>query len=173
MYFIRKLGLYPPQPKKVTAGGEEHDRELERARRRKVVYGMLKEEVQDIMEDVWLEGEELVGKADVVLRLKNGELVPVEVKNSDLTFVTRAWRKQMTAYSLLLERKFQTKVKRGLICVLPSKKILRLEIGESEKRELLRDLERMKKIARGDEIPPPCSSEKCGYCEVRKFCRRL
>jgi CRISPR-associated exonuclease Cas4 len=173
LYFIRKLGLYPAQPKKVTFGGEEHERERERARRRKEIYGLLKEEIQEVLEDVSLENEELVGKADTVLKLKNGELVPVEIKDSDLGFVSRAWRKQLVAYSVLLEKKFETRIRHAILCLLPSKKVFKIEIGEAEKRELLRDLERMRRVVRGDDLPPPTSSEKCGYCEVAKFCKRI
>jgi CRISPR-associated protein Cas4 len=157
----------------VEAGGGEHEREAERVRRRKEIYGLLREEIAEILSDIPLESDRLVGRADTVLRLRNRELVPVEVKESDLGFVSRAWRKQLVAYSILLESKFGTKVRRGIIYTLPARRVLEVRLTEEEKRELLKDLDRMEEVARGDRLPPPSSPEKCGYCEVARFCRRL
>ncbi len=175
LYFIRKLGLYPPERKKMELGQRQHEREPGRSKRRRTVFGFPEEEVAAILHDVPLEDKELglFGKADLVLRLKNGELVPVEVKYSDFTSVSRAWRKQMTAYVLLLERKFGVAIKRAVIYVLPAKRLLSVWVSPEDKRQLVRDLERMRRVVESDSPPRPVSVERCGYCEVMKYCRRL
>ena len=175
LYFIRKLGLYPPERKKMLAGAGEHWREHERVGRRKTLYGFPEEEVEEVLKDVPLEDEELglYGRADTVLRLKSGELIPVDVKYSDLSFVSLPWRKQMVAYSLLLERKFGVRIRRGLIYLFPSRRVLWVIMGSEDKLALTRDLEKMRRLIDSDTVPPKVSSEKCGYCEVRKFCRGL
>jgi CRISPR-associated protein Cas4 len=175
LYFIRKLGLYPPERKKMALAQEQHGREPRRSRRRRAVFGFPEEEIAAIMHDVALEDPELglYGRADLVLRLRTGELVPVEVKYSDFAAVSRAWRKQAAAYAVLVERKFGVAVRRARIYVLPARRVLEVKLTAEEKRELRRDLERMRGLVESDRVPRGVSRERCGYCEVEKFCRRL
>ncbi|MEM2618994.1 MAG: CRISPR-associated protein Cas4 [Candidatus Hadarchaeales archaeon] len=175
LYFIRKLGLYPPERKKMEAGSREHDLEERRSERRKEVYGVPAAEVEEIMHDIPLEDRELglYGRADTVLRLRGGEIVPVDVKYSDLKKVSLAWRKQMVAYAVLLEKAFGVRIKRGLIYTLPRKLVLWVNIQPEERIALASDLERMRQLLSSDSLPRAVSSEKCGYCEVEKFCRRI
>jgi CRISPR-associated exonuclease Cas4 len=126
----------------------------------------------DVPHDIPLEDEGLglFGKADTVVELRSGELAPVDVKYSDLGFVTRAWRKQMVAYAVLLERVLRRRIERGVIFLLPSRRVLWVRLTAEEKRELPKDLERMRKVIDSDSLPPKASRERCGYCEVAKFC---
>ncbi|MEM0359010.1 MAG: CRISPR-associated protein Cas4 [Candidatus Hadarchaeales archaeon] len=175
LYFIRKLGLYPPERKKVELGGEQHGREPGRTGRRKRIYGFSPEEVDRILHDLPLEDREmgLFGKADTVVRLKSGEMVPVDVKYSDLPYVSRAWRKQMLAYAVLLERSLGVRIRRGLIYLLPSHRTFWLNILPEEKEALKRDLEKIREMIASDQVPRAASPEYCGYCEVAKFCKRV
>jgi CRISPR-associated exonuclease Cas4 len=175
LYFIRKLGVYPPERKKMLASGGEHGREQKRSERRKTIYGFPREEVDRVLKDIPAVDEELglFGRADTVLKLKVGELVPVDVKFSDLPFVSLPWRKQMVAYAVLLEKKFGVRIRRGLIYLLPSKRVLWVNITNEDKVALGRDLEKMRKMISSDAIPRKASSERCGYCEVKKFCRQF
>lgn len=175
LYFIRKLSVYPPERKKMELGSKQHGREHRRSGRRKTVYGFPLEEVERILRDIPLEdpGLGLHGRADTVLRLRSGELIPVEVKHSDLSFISRAWRKQMVAYAVLLERKLGVRIKRGLIYTLPAKRMLWVNLTPEDKLELVKDLDRMRRVVDSDALPPKVSRERCGYCEVAKFCRRL
>jgi CRISPR-associated exonuclease Cas4 len=172
LYFIRKLGIYPPERKKMELGSGQHKREPDRTRRRKTVYGFPIEEVGRVLHDIPLEDKELglFGRADTVVELRSGELVPVDVKYSDVGFVTRAWKKQMVAYAVLLERALGRRIDRGVIFLLPSRRVLRIGLTAEEKRELPKDLERMRKVVYSDSLPPKASRERCGYCEVAKFC---
>jgi CRISPR-associated exonuclease Cas4 len=172
LYFIRKLGIYPPERKKVELGAEQHGREPDRVEGRKNIYGFPSDEVGRVLHDIPLEDEELglFGRADTVVELRSGELVPVDVKYSDVGFVTRAWKKQMVAYAVLLERALGKRINRGVIFLLPSRRVLCIRLTVEEKRELPKDLERMRKVMDSDFLPPKASRERCGYCEVAKFC---
>jgi CRISPR-associated exonuclease Cas4 len=172
LYFIRKLGIYPPERKKMELGSGQHEREPGRTRRRTTVYGFSIEEVGRVLHDIPLEDRELglFGRADTVVELKSGELIPVDVKYSDVGFVTRAWKKQMVAYAVLLERVFGKRIDRGTIFLLPSRRVLWVRLTAEEKGELPRDLERMRKVIDSDALPRGANRERCGYCEVAKFC---
>lgn len=175
LYFIRKLSIYPPERKKMEASATEHWREPGRVERRKTVYGFPEEEVECILKNVTAEDEELglFGRADTVLKLKTGELIPVDTKYSDLRFVTLPWRKQLVAYSLLLERKFGALIKRALVYLRPSRHVFHVNITDEDKAALPRDLEKMRQAIDSDALPPKVSRDKCGYCEVQKFCRQF
>jgi len=172
LYFIRKLGVYPPERKKMEFGAGQHEREPRRLERRTTVYGLPVEEVKRVLHNILLEDERLglFGRVDTVMELKSGEMILVDVKYSDVGFVTRAWKKQMVAYAVLLERAFGKKIDRGMIFLLPSKQVLWVRLTAEEKKELPRDLERMRRVIDSDTLPPKVSRERCGYCEVAKFC---
>lgn len=175
LYFYRKIGVLPHPLKKMSFAQEQHEKEEGRSERRKAVYGIPKEEISEILHDLVLEDKELglCGKADTVLKLVSGEVVPVEVKYSDLGHVSRAWKKQITAYAILLEKSLGKRVSRGLICLLPSKRIFWVRILPEDKAELKKDLERMREIVSSDSIPKPVDLRKCGYCEFRRYCKRI
>ncbi|MEM2619440.1 MAG: Dna2/Cas4 domain-containing protein, partial [Candidatus Hadarchaeales archaeon] len=109
-------------------------------------------------------------KIDTCLRLKDGELVPVDVKYTDYCLPTLARRKQVIAYALLLESEFKRSVRRAILYFLPARKAAELRIGSEDKEMLRRDLEKIRKMLETDSLPPKASKEKCGYCEVRKYC---
>jgi len=175
LYFIRKLGLYPPERKKMGLGAGQHEMEQERTERRKKIYGFQAEDVEEVLHDIPVEDGELglFGRVDTVLRLKSGEVIPVDVKYSDLPRVSRAWRKQMVAYSVLLERALGVRIRRGLVYLLPSRRVLWVNLHAEDRAELERDLERMRELVSSDRVPRPVSEEHCGYCEVEKFCKRM
>jgi len=174
-YLYRKLGLRPPPLKKMVLSKEQHEREEKRIERRKDIYGIPVSEVIEILHDVMVEDPELglYGKIDTVLRLKNEGFLPVEVKYSDLGYLTRAWRKQMVAYVALLEKKLSKPVNRGIFYFLPKKHVLWVKVEPEEKAELKKDVERMRKVANSDSIPEVVDASRCKYCEMMKYCRRV
>ena len=88
-YFYRKLSLPPKPLKKMELAKKEHGREEKRSKRRETVYGVAKEQIGEILHDILVEDPELglYGQVDTVLKLKDGEHVPVEVKYTNLTVV--------------------------------------------------------------------------------------
>jgi CRISPR-associated exonuclease Cas4 len=105
--------------------------------------------------------------------MQSGEMIPVDTKHSNLRTISLPWRKQLVAYALLLDDKFNTQIKRGLIYLLPSRQIMVSNITDEDKAALARDLDRMGKVIESDSVPQKVSREKCGYCEVKKFCGKL
>lgn len=174
-YFSRKLGYAPPPLKKMEFAKRQHEREEERCERRKSVYGIQRDNISTILHDLSLRDEELglYGKVDVVLKLISGELIPVEVKYSNLNKITKPWRKQLIAYAVLLERSLGTKINRGLIYILPSRHVFWLRIYPEDRAELKKDIQRMREIVSSDSIPIPVNQEKCGYCEFYRYCKRI
>jgi CRISPR-associated protein Cas4 len=174
-YLYRKLGLSPPPLRKMVLGKLQHEKEEERVARRKDVYGVPAEQVAEILHDLLVEDPELglYGRVDTALRLRSGELLPVEVKYSDLRYSPRAWRKQMIAYVTLLEKKLNTRVSRGVFYLLPHREALWVKVEPEEKLELKRDVERMRKVASSDSIPAAPDASRCKYCEMMKYCRRV
>ena len=174
-YLYRKLGIRPPPMRKMVLSKEEHEREEGRAGRREKVYGIPASDVAEILHDIVVEDPELGlhGRVDTVLRLRSGELLPVEVKYSDLDLPPRAWRKQMVAYAALLERRLGVRIERGIFYVLPRKRVIWVRIQPEEKRELRRDVERMRRVAESDSIPAAVDASRCRYCEMMKYCKRI
>jgi CRISPR-associated exonuclease Cas4 len=172
LYFIRKLGIYPPERKKMELGAGQHEKEPGRTKRRTSIYGFPVEDVKRVLHDMPLEDRELglFGKVDTAVELRSGEVILVDVKYSDVGFVTRAWKKQMVAYAVLLERALGRRVDRGMIFLLPSKRVLWVRLTAEDKMELPRDLERMRRVVESDSLPQKVSRERCGYCEVARFC---
>jgi CRISPR-associated exonuclease Cas4 len=174
-YLYRKLGFTPPPLKKMEFSKIQHEKEEKRIERRKNIYGVPAGEVVEILHDIAVEDLDLglYGKVDTVLRLRSGELLPVEVKYSNLKYLPRAWRKQMIAYATLLERKLNRKVSKGIFYILPRKEALWVRVESEEKLQLKKDVERMRKIVNSDSIPPVSDTNRCKYCEMIKYCRRV
>jgi len=135
VYFRRVLGLeIAPRPK-MELGREEHEKEHERVEHRKNVYGIKREEISKICHDLMIESEKLglYGKIDSVVFLESGEIIPVELKYTHTPEVIRNWRKQLTAYALLLEDKYNTRVRRGIFYFQQQKKVVEVEITHQDK----------------------------------------
>ena len=111
----------------------------------------------------------LFGQIDTVLELENGSLVPVEVKYSDFAAVFKNWKKQLVAYALLLKRKFGKEVKKGVLYFPKQKKKLIVHITAEDKKFVLRDIEKIRKLIRSEKMPR--GRDRCEYCEMKKFCK--
>lgn len=172
VYFLKVLGVPVPVRRKIEYGKETHEKERRRLTEREQVYGFDREDVAEVLEGLQIEDVDigLRGKVDVALRLKNGEIVPVDAKLTDNVLVQRQHRKQLHAYALLLDGKFGTRVTKGIIYFTQQKKAVSIEISESDKAELRRDIQRIEKIISGEHVPRGTSAEKCGYCETKQYC---
>jgi CRISPR-associated exonuclease Cas4 len=172
VYFLKVLGVPISVRRKMEYGKETHEKERRRLTEREQVYGFDREDVAEVLEGLQIEDVDLGlrGKVDVTLRLKNGEIVPVDAKLTDNVLVQRQHRKQLHAYALLLDNMFKTRVTKGIIYFAQQKKAVAIEISESDKAELRRDIQRIEKIITGEHLPRGASTEKCGYCETRQYC---
>ncbi|MBS7630104.1 CRISPR-associated protein Cas4 [Candidatus Bathyarchaeota archaeon] len=172
VYFLRVMGVPASIRRKMEYGEEVHEKEKRRMLERKSIYGFPIEEVEEVIQDLQLEAREigLRGKLDVALRLKNGELIPVDTKYTDEVLIQRQYLKQLYAYALLLEQRYGRKVTRGVIYFSKQMETRVLEVSYEDKQGVLRDIERIRSMIAREATPPAVSHEKCGYCEVKKYC---
>ena len=171
VYFSKVLGLSVADRKKMEYGKEEHKKEHRRSKERKSIYGFDKKDIQGVHHKVYVECEKigLFGQIDTVLEFKNGSLIPVEVKYSDFVAVFKNWKKQLVAYALLLEKEFNKEVKKGVLYFPKQKKKLIVYITADDKKFVVRDIEKIRKLVKSEKMPR--GRDRCGYCEMRKFCK--
>ena len=172
VYFLKVMGVPAPVRRKMAYGSEIHEKERRRMMERKLVYGFDREKVDEVMQNLQIEAEEigLRGKLDVALRLKSGEIVPVDTKYTDEAVVRRQYRKQLHAYALLLDHHFETNVRRGIIYFSKQREPRIIDISHKDKEGILRDIVNIRHLRLSEEIPRAVSPDKCRYCEVKKYC---
>jgi len=171
IYFLKTAGYPVAERKKMEYGKGEHTREHRRSGERNLVYGFERDAVKRVHHGVYVEDVNigLYGQIDTVVELKDGSLVPVEVKYSQFASVFKNWKKQLVAYAVLLETKFDGKVRRGVLYFPKQRKRIDVDITEEDREFLLRDMESIRKIVREEKMPR--GRDRCGYCEMRKFCK--
>ena len=162
----------PSQKKKMHLGREEQEKEVKRLSERKDVFGIQRGEVEKIEENKYLECKELglCGIMDVLLTLRSGEMIPVDIKYTSYPFLSTGRVKQIIAYSLLLDHGFRTNTRRGIVYYPQQNKQDSIKISISDKDALLKDLERIRNILSSEKIPRKTASEKCDYCGYLKIC---
>ena len=171
VYFSKVLGLPTVHKRKMEFGKEEHQKEHRRSKERKSVYGFDRKDVEAVYHKLYVEYEEigLFGQIDTVLELKDGSLVPVEVKYSNFVTVFKNWKKQLVAYALLLEKRFGKEVKKGVLYFPKQRKKLIVYITAEDKKFVMKDIKEIRKLVKSEKMPR--GRDRCGYCEMRKFCK--
>lgn len=92
------------------------------------------------------------------------------MKFTDLNYPSFHWKKQLTAYSLLLDYYFKSTIKRGIIYLIQQKKQFEIPIGQSEKNFILQDIKKINELINSERIPKKTDKSKCSYCEMIKYC---
>ncbi len=169
---MKTLGLKIRSRPKMDMGKEEHEKEHRRVKERKTIYGFSEEEVSKVIHDLMLEDPQigLYGIIDTVVVLKTGEIIPVDVKYSNATSVKINWKKQLIAYSLLLESRFNTLVKKGIIYLPAQHKQLQIDINIEAKEVVKQDILKIAELVRSEKMPNVSKGNQCNYCEMKKFC---
>ncbi|MBM5805556.1 MAG: CRISPR-associated protein Cas4 [Candidatus Verstraetearchaeota archaeon] len=172
VYYLRVLGAPTKPRKKMEVGREEQSREEERLTERKTIYGFEREKVKEVVYRPYLEAPDigLAGQLDVLLKMEDGELIPVDSKYTEGIGVPRQYRKQIVAYVVLLDHAFGIKTKRGIIYFPQQKEAVEVTVTEEDKHSMSRDIQRIRQILLKEVIPRKVADEKCGYCEVRRYC---
>lgn len=172
IYFLKTLGVPVAQKRKMALGLDEHQKEIKRLKERQETFGFKKEEVEKIYQKLALEDEKLglAGQIDTVIKLKNGKILPVEVKYSDYVTAYTSRQKQLTAYAILLENKFNQKVDTGILYFPAQNRQIKIPITHEDKKWLIADLEKIRQLILTEKVPYKSKSEKCRYCEVIKYC---
>lgn len=172
VYYLRVLGVPAKARRKMELGAEEQSQEEDRLTERKKIYGFERDCVEEVMHRLYLENPRigLAGQIDTVLRLKGGELIPVDSKYTDAIKVYRGYKKQLVAYALLLDYAFNVRTRRGILYFPQQKKVEEVPLTEEDKRFLIRDVEAIKRILEEERLPSKVTEERCGYCEVKRYC---
>jgi CRISPR-associated exonuclease Cas4 len=172
IYFLKTLGIKIKSRPKMDMGKEEHDKEHRRIKERKTIYGFSEGEVKDVIHNLALEDTDLglYGMVDTTLIMENGEIIPVDVKYSNASNVRINWKKQLVAYSLLLESHYQTIVKRGVIYLPAQRKQIQIDITADAKYILKQDMLKINALIESEKMPNATKDSKCSYCEMKKFC---
>ncbi len=172
IYYLKVLGVPFKVKRKMEVGREEDEKEESRLGERKTVYGIDRGEVEQVLHNLYLEDSRvgLAGQVDTVLRLRSGEHIPVDSKYTEEVAVHRHYRKQLVAYSVLLESAFGTAVSRGILYFTKQREPVAVGISAEDKKALIKDLEAIRRVLEGESIPRKVSESKCGYCEVARYC---
>jgi len=172
VYYLRVLGVPAPTRKKMELGRDEQRREEDRLAERKTVYGFPRERVKEVVYRPYLEAPEigLAGQLDAYLRMDDEELIPVDSKYTETVAIKRQYRKQLVAYAVLLDHVYGARVKRSILYFPQQKEAVEVPVSEEDKWYLINDIKIIKQILTGEKIPRKSAEERCGYCEVKKYC---
>jgi len=172
VYYLRVLGAPTKPRKKMELGREEQSREEERLRERKTIYGFERDKVKEVVYRPYLEAPDigLAGQLDVLLKMEDGELIPVDSKYTENVEVQRQYRKQIIAYAVLLDHVFNVKTKRGIIYLNKQKSMVEARVTDEDKNYLMKDIQTIRQILNGEKIPRRSAEERCAYCEAKRYC---
>jgi len=172
LYFLKVLGVPAPARRKMERGREVDEAEGRLMARRKTLYGFERGEIAEVIEGLYLFDEELglEGEVDQTVILKSGEVIPVDVKYTDIPTIQKHYKKQLTAYAILLDKQFNTNVRRAVVRFAKQRKSVHTPITWKDKKTLMAELQNIRSLINNETIPKPASPEKCRYCEVRKYC---
>ena len=171
-YFLKVLKVPYTSRRKMEVGKEEQEKERKRIRERKDRFGVPPDQIQNIVASQFIEHPQLglAGQIDMTLELKDGTMIPVEIKYTDTPTIQRQWKKQLTAYALLLEHKYGKKISKGILYFTEQNKTIPVEITEEDKTFLKKDIERLNQLLKNELIPRKTDETKCKYCEVARYC---
>jgi len=99
--------------------------------------------------------------------------IPIELKTGKMP-KEGTWpghRIQIAAYALLLEEKFQTEIKEGLITYLDAKETRHIAINPFMKEEVITVIKEIQHILKNQTIPNYCENRnKCVSCGLKSTC---
>jgi CRISPR-associated exonuclease Cas4 len=172
IYFLRTLGIPMLRMRKMIKGQEEHQKEIKRIKERETIFNYSRDEVKAIYYKLSLEDNDLglTGQIDAVIELKNNKILPVEIKYSEYMDAFRSRKKQLIAYAILLEKKFNRIIDEGILYFPDQNKQITLPISYEEKKHLIKDIEKIRSLILSERLPLKSNTERCKYCEVAKYC---
>jgi CRISPR-associated exonuclease Cas4 len=172
VYFLRVAGVQPVTRRKMELGKEEQTREYKRLLERKDLFGVPREDVAQVMHRKFVSSNKLKlkGTIDVLMLLKDGNGVPVEIKYSDDTEANLSRKKQIFAYILLCEEALNLKCPFGILYFSKQNRSIKLMPSEGDKLSVIRDLEKIWEMFRTETLPRRAPEWKCNYCEVKRYC---
>jgi len=110
----------------------------------------------------------LKGRVDRVMFNKD-KIIPFELKTREIKKVYHTDEIQLTAYAMLLEEKFKTSIKTGIIEAGNEK--YEIEISENLKKDVMEIMEKINNISKN--IQYPSNFSKCQNCYLKEQCDEL
>lgn len=111
----------------------------------------------------------LSGKPDLLV-VTDKACFPVDFKDT-IGGVRRNHRVQLAAYGTLIEDTLHLPVPAAFIYLVPSKTLIRVDVGERERNEVIAALKDIRRFILEERIPGPTPvRERCVGCEFRNYC---
>jgi CRISPR-associated exonuclease Cas4 len=172
VYFLKVAGVQAPIRRKMEVGKEEHSYESKRMLERNDLFGIPREDVREVAKRKFLASEKLrlKGIVDVLLTLKDGCYVPVEIKYTDDPEANLSRKKQLLAYMLLCEEALGGRCDFGVLYFSVQNTSVKLTASEGDKQAVKADLKAIWEMFRTESLPRKAPAWKCAYCEVKRYC---
>ena len=109
------------------------------------------------------------GVADMIVTADDGEVIPVDFKESDKA--GDHFKLQVAAYALLLEEERGIKVARGFIYLAVLKRAEEVRVDARLRAKIMDALANMRRAEQTEAMPAPTPHiSRCVSCEFRRFC---
>lgn len=171
-YFTHVLGLQRKRPTtyKMEEGRLEHEHVSELEGRRSLrSYGLTKGE-RSFNVSLFSPELQVTGLLDMLI-LTEDEAIPVEFKNDLHNRVGANHKRQLAAYSLLIEEKWELPVKRAFIHFIPTRQSREIILSDATKNEILSQLDNLRDMLEKEALPDHTPKlGRCIDCEFRNFC---
>jgi len=120
---------------------------------------------------LYSEKHRLTGMPNKIVKIGD-ELVPSVLKTGrpPENGVWKTERLRLTSYAILIEERYNTIVKRGIVEYMRYGTIRRVKIRARDRREVLQTLHKIRKIHKNQIIPEKPLSAPCERCEHNKKC---
>jgi CRISPR-associated exonuclease Cas4 len=127
-----------------------------------------------LLSEIRIESEELqlYGIVDRI-EIHENAYIPVELKTGKLPKdgIWPGHRIQLAAYALILEERYNTKVKEGFIKYLDANQTRHIAINPFMKEEILKLVKEIQELIKTPEIPDYCRNRnKCVKCGLKETC---
>ncbi len=171
IYFEHVLAIpqFEEKSYKAMKGRELHDEKLERNKDylRQRIGALEKYQEQYITND------QLRGKVDEVLLLKDGTMAPLDYKFAFFDEkVYSTYKTQLQCYAILIEDNFRKKVNKGYLVYVRSKnKLIEVPIKEEDKLHVKKCITDIAEIIEKNYFPKASSYKKrCLSCTYKNIC---
>lgn len=169
VYYERCLPHIRPRTYMMDAGRDAHEDEQDRAARRVIAKYAVPDGQRQFNVRLLSETLGLQGLLDEVMLASDGTTIPVDYKLA--SSVSANHRIQITAYALLLEANGSLPVERGFIYLIPTRKLVTVNITARLRAITFDLLDKLRTLIALEQMPPPTErSSQCAACEFRRFC---
>lgn len=178
VYYRKIMGAKPKIFEQQKAGMRKHV-EMQNKIKRRIGIAARKNKLDIIHKEynkiILNEKEKLIGLIDMVVVLKNREIVPIEIKSMKSNN-GKAWRDhvyQITFYAILLEKQYRKIIKRGYI-YYEDNKLIEVIISNHEKNMVRKIINSIREMMNTEKQPRVrIHAKKCtGGCGYRWICKK-